>query len=98
MRYPIAPQGMAHPGGVEPPTSRLTVERSNHTELWVNIIRFKTLLGLIRFKTLLGLIPPEGLEPSTFRLEVYCAIQIAPRGMWCVMWDLNPRVPKHIGS
>ena len=98
---------MAHPDGVEPPTSRLTVERSNHTELWVNIIRFKTLLGLIRFKTLLGLIrfktllgliPPEGLEPSTFRLEVYCAIQIAPRGMWCVMWDLNPRVPKHIGS
>ena len=52
---------MAHPGGVEPPTSRLTVERSNQTELWVNIIRFKTLLGLI---------PPEGLEPSTFRLEV----------------------------
>ena len=79
---------MAHPGGVEPPTSRLTVERSNQTELWVNIIRFKTLLGLI---------PPEGLEPSTFRLEVYCAIHCA-KGVWCVMWDLNPRVPKHIGS
>jgi hypothetical protein len=38
MRYPIAPQGMAHPDGVEPSTSRLTVERSNQTELWVNIL------------------------------------------------------------
>ena len=33
---------MAHPGGVEPPTSRLTVERSNQTELWVNVKLLKT--------------------------------------------------------
>ena len=52
---------MAHPGGFEPPTSRLTVERSNQTELWVNVKLLKTFLGLL---------PPEGIEPSTFRLEV----------------------------
>ena len=59
---------MAHPGGVEPPTSRLTVERSNHTELWVNLNEFKDVSSLL---------PPEGLEPSTFRLEVYCASNCA---------------------
>ena len=38
---------MAHPGGVEPPTSRLTVERSNQTELWVNVKLLKTFSGLL---------------------------------------------------
>ena len=33
---------MAHPSGFEPPTSRLTVERSNQTELWVNVKSLKT--------------------------------------------------------
>ena len=27
------------------------------------------------------LVPPEGLEPSTFRLEVYCAIQLRQGGV-----------------
>ena len=62
---------MAHPGGVEPPTSRLTVERSNQTELWVNMMSLKTSQVYI---------PPEGLEPSIFRLEVYCAIQLRQGG------------------
>ena len=35
---PLHHRTMAHPDGVEPPTSRLTVERSNQTELWVNIL------------------------------------------------------------
>ena len=47
---------MAHPGGFEPPTSRLTVERSNHAELWVHVKLLKTFLGLISV---------SGFEPPT---------------------------------
>ena len=70
---------MAHPGGFEPPTSRLTVERSNQTELWVNkhfkdIFRSSTQtelwVNVKLLKTFSGLLPPGGLEPPTPRLEV----------------------------
>ena len=33
---------VADPGGFEPPASRLTVERSNHAELWVHLRLLKT--------------------------------------------------------
>ena len=58
---------MAHPGGFEPPTSRLTVERSNQTELWVNVKLLKTYSGLMR---------SAGFEPA--RAEAHRGLSPTP--------------------